>query len=816
VKISYNWLKQYIDINESPEELSKILVNLGLEVEGLEEWQSVKGGLEGFVIGEVMECKKHPNSDHLSITKVSLGSGEPLNIVCGAPNVAAGQKVVVATLGTKIYSGNEIFEIKKSKIRGELSEGMICAEDEMGIGTSHDGILVLEPSAKPGTLAKDYFKVENDYVFEIGLTPNRIDSASHYGVARDLKAYYDQHKSTKLTKPSIDSFKTDNHDLTISVKVENTEACHRYSGVTIKGVTIKESPEWLKNRLKAIGQKPISNIVDITNFILHETGQPLHAFDADKICGNKVVVRTTPEGTPFKTLDGVERKLSATDLMICNDKEGMCIGGIFGGIDSGVSDTTKNVFLESAYFNPVWIRKSAKYHGLNTDSSFRFERGVDPNNNIYALKRAALLIKELAGGTISSDVVDIYPEPIADFKVDVTFKEIDTLIGKKLEHSKITSILKSLEIKIDKETEEGLSLSVPPFKVDVKGGADIIEEILRIYGYNNVEFSQKVMSSLSYAPKPEPYKVQNMVSDYLSNNGFNEIMCNSLTKSAYYEKRDEYKNRIAYLLNPLSSDLNCMRQSLVFGALESIARNINHKNNNLKFYEFGNCYFYDKKEGIEYHLKQYSENYRLGIFITGLAEETNWITKKESTTFYHIKTFVNNVLLKVGVNVSSLKVKEIEHPLLTNGIAYFAGNQKVAEFGQVKKELLKEFDIKQDVFACEINWNLVLQLIKNYKVTFSELPKYPEVYRDLSMVLDTNVTYEQLLQISKKVEPKLIKHISLFDVYQGDKIEKGKKSYALSFVLQHEEKTLTDDQIDKVMNNLMKAFEKELGAMIRK
>jgi phenylalanyl-tRNA synthetase beta chain len=816
MKISYNWLRQYIDTTASPQELEKILVNLGLEVGNLEQWQSVKGGLEGFVIGEVLECTKHPNADKLSKTKVNIGQNEPLNIVCGAPNVAAGQKVVVATIGTKIYSGPEVFEIKKSKIRGEESEGMICAEDELGLGTAHDGIMVLDASAKTGTPAKDYFKIEEDWVFEIGLTPNRIDSASHYGVARDVAAFFNQNKPSKLTKPSVDKFKIDNHDLQIEVNIENNEACKRYSGITIKGVIIKESPGWLQIRLKAIGQKPINNVVDITNFVLHELGQPLHAFDADKISGNKIVVRTTPNDTSFITLDGIERKLTSKDLMICNNREAMCLAGIFGGVDSGVTENTKNIFLESAYFNPVWIRKSARHHGLNTDSSFRFERGTDPDNTVYALKRAAMLIKEIAGGTISSDIMDVYPEPISHFKVDVTFEEINSLVGKKLSRDIIVNILNSLEIKIDKETKEGLSLSVPPYRVDVQRQADIVEEILRIYGYNNIEFSDKVISTLSYSQKPEPAKVQNMVSDYLSSNGFHEIMCNSLTKSAYYENRETFKNRIAFLVNPLSSDLNCMRQSLIFGGLESIVHNINHQNSNLKLYEFGNCYFYDKNENIKNHLEQYSENYRLGLFLTGLAEDPNWITPAQPVTFYHLKTFINNAIAKTGADLSKIEIKPLEHELLEGGLVYLNNNLKLAEFGNVKKELLKEFDIKQEVFAGEINWTLVLELCKNHKISFKELPRFPEVHRDLSMILDTKVTYEQLVNVAKKTERKLIRNIQLFDVYQGDKIEKGKKSYALSFTLQDQEKTLTDSQIDKVMNNLMKAFEKELGAQIRR
>lgn len=814
MRISYNWLKQYIDLKPEPQEVSKILVNLGLEVESLEQWQSIKGGLEGFVVGQVLECSKHPNADKLSLIKVDIGTDEQLSIVCGAPNVAAGQKVIVATVGTKIYSGSEVFEIKKSKIRGELSEGMICAEDEMGIGESHDGIMVLDPDVKVGTLAKDYFKVENDWVFEIGLTPNRIDSASHYGVARDLAAYFTQSSPVLLTKPSIEKFETENTSLTIPVIVENNEACKRYSGVTLSGVTIKESPEWLKNRLLAIGVRPINNVVDITNYVLHEFGQPLHAFDADMIKGKKVIVNTLQEGTFFTTLDEVERKLSSADLMICNESEGMCMAGIFGGLHSGVTETTKNIFLESAYFNPVWIRKSARRHNLNTDSSFRFERGTDPNNTILALKRAALLIKEIAGGSVSSELMDVYPEPVQHFKVDIIYKGINSLIGKNLDKKIIKNILKSLEIIIDNETEEGLSLLVPPYRVDVKREADIVEEIMRIYGYNNIEFTDKVLSTLTYSTKPEPSAIQNLISDFLSGQGFHEIMCNSLTKSSYYETRETFKDTIAYIINPLSSDLNCMRQNLVFGGLESIAYNINRKNQNLKFYEFGNCYFFNKKDTTN-KLDQYSENLRLGIFLTGLETEPNWITNPRNITLFHLKSFVDNALKKAGLTNKVISLPIENSDIYSNGLVYEINNQKVAELGIINNKLLKEFDIKQEVFVGEINWTLLLKLIQNRKITYKEISKYPEVKRDLSMILDSSVKYEQIVKLTEKTEKKLIKDINLFDVYQGEKIEKGKKSYAVSFILQDEEKTLTDQQIDKVMSNLMKVFENELGAKIR-
>ncbi|HOT14264.1 MAG TPA: phenylalanine--tRNA ligase subunit beta [Bacteroidales bacterium] len=813
MKISYNWLKQYIDTQLSAEELKTILINLGLEVESMERWQSVKGGLGGFIIAEVLTCQKHPNADKLSVTTVNTGSGEPLQVVCGAPNVAAGQKVILATIGTKIYSGDEVFEIKKSKIRGEASEGMLCAEDELGLGSSHDGIIVLPDDVKVGTPANQYFNVEDDIVFEIGLTPNRIDCASHYGVARDLAAFFNQNNPKKLIKPSVEAFKVDNHNLPIEVVVENQEACIRYSGVSISGVTVKESPDWLKNRLNAIGLRPINNIVDVTNFILHELGQPLHAFDAAHIIGNKVVVRTLPQNTEFVTLDGARRKLDANDLMICNTQEGMCIAGVFGGEKSGVTVATTKVFIESACFHPVWVRKTARRHGLNTDSSFRFERGTDPNITVYALKRAALLIQELAGGAISSEIVDIYPKKVENFKVDITYNYIDTLIGKVIDRDRIKKILEGLEITIASETSEGLSLLVPPYRVDVQRPADIVEEIIRVYGYNNIEFSEKVISTLGFTERPTAEQLQNSISDYLTDNGFNEIMCNSLTASAYYENIEEYKNNIVKILNPLSSDLNCMRQTLIYGALESIVLNINRKQNNLKMYEFGNTYFFDANKGEG--LKKYNEKYHLGLFVTGLDQETNWNTAKEPVGFFHLKGYVNNLLIKAGVNIAQVVAEPVNHPLISNGLQYSINGKLLAVLGSIKSAVLKSFDIKQEVFAAEVEWDLVFSLAKKKKVEYKELPKFPEVKRDLSMILDMQVTYAQIEQLAYKTERKLLKNVNLFDVYQGDKIEQGKKSYALSFILQDEEKTLTDNQIDKVMQNLIKAYESQLGAKVR-
>ncbi len=816
MKISYNWLKDYFKTNATPEELAAILINLGLEVESLERWYSLPGGLEKFVTGEVIECQKHPNADKLSVTKVNIGSDRLLHIVCGAPNVAKGQKVIVATEGAIVYTDQGNFEIKKTKIRGELSEGMICAEDEIGLGSNHDGILVLDPDTPVGIPASEYFNVVSDWVFEIGLTPNRIDSASHYGVARDLAAYLKQHTSVDLVKPDVSNFKPDSQSLHIQVEIHNTDACKRYSGVAIKGVKIKESPKWLKDRLMAIGLRPINNVVDITNYVLHECGQPLHAFDADKIIGKKVIVKTLPEGTKFITLDGVERSLSAEDLMICNEKEGMCMAGVFGGADSGITDSTTNVFLESAYFNPVFIRKTSKRHDLHTDSSFRFERGTDPNGTLYALKRAALLIKEIAGGEIASDIVDVYPQPIEPALVPVTYEGIFNLIGNRLDLTVITNILNALEIEIVNKDNQGMVLKVPTYRVDVKQQADIVEEILRIYGYNNVTISEKVNSTLTYVDKPELIKEQDKISDFLSAQGFHEIMNNSLTKSAYYETSDFYKDRIVYILNPLSSDLNCLRQTLIFGGLESIAFNINRKRNNLKFYEFGNCYFYHKNKNVENKLTQYYEKFMLGLFMTGLVEEPNWNTPKKEVDFYYLKAYVLNIFRKIGIAKDLIHENLLtNHPEIASGLEIKINGQSIAVLGDVKKDLLKQFDIKQDVYVAQIDWDLVMQLIKNRKIQYRELPKYPEVKRDLSMILDMDITYSQLEQIAYKTEPKLIKDINLFDVYQGDKIEKGKKSYAISFTLQSEEKTLTDNEIDSVMKRLMNAYEKQLNAKIR-
>ncbi|MBS2210816.1 phenylalanine--tRNA ligase subunit beta [Carboxylicivirga mesophila] len=816
MNISYNWLKSYLNVDLAPEKISEILTDLGLEVGSMEEVQSIKGGLEGLVIGEVLTCEKHPNADKLSVTTVNIGNGEPLPIVCGAPNVAAGQKVVVATVGTVLYSGDESFTIKKSKIRGEQSMGMICAEDEIGLGTSHDGIMVLPAEVKVGSLAKDYFKVENDTAIEVDLTPNRVDGSSHYGVARDLAAYLKQHQDdVKLQLPSVDEFKVDNTNYEVKVTVENTEACPRYCGVTISDITIQESPEWLQNKLKAIGLSPINNVVDVTNFVLHEVGQPLHAFDGDEIKGSEVIVKTLADGTLFQTLDEEERELSENDLMICNAEAGMCIAGVFGGLKSGVSEKTTKVFLESAYFNPVWVRKTAKRHTLSTDASFRFERGVDPNMTIYALKRAALLIKEVAGGTISSEITDIYPTKIENFEVDVTYRNITRLIGKDLSQATIKSILSALDIDIINETEEGLKLSVPPYRVDVQREADIIEEILRVYGYNNIEMPSSVNSTIVYSQKPDDHKLKNTVANQLMAQGFSEIMCNSLTKASYYETLDVYpRQHVVELANPLSNDLNGMRQTLLFGGLESISHNINRRNSDLKLFEYGNTYHFNT--GDKSDLNNYNETQRLAIFMVGNKAATNWNTPEQKVTFFDLKNQLENILLRLGLTFIDFDEVSTESDLFAESICLKQGDKVVADYGMVNGKLLKAFDIDVPVYFAEINWDIILKKSAKKTVTYTEIPKFPEVKRDLALVLNKDIKFEQVKTIAQKTEKKLLKRISLFDVFEGEKLGAGKKSYAVSFILQDESKTLNDKQIDKIMKKLMTTYENELGAVIRK
>ena len=816
MKISYSWLKDYIKTDKTPQEICDILTQTGLEVGNLEEIETVKGGMKGLLIGEVITCKKHPNSDHLSVTTVDVGTGEILPIVCGAPNVAAGQKVVVATVGTTLYMGNEELNIKKSKIRGEVSQGMICAEDEIGMGSNHEGIIVLNENAKIGSEAKDYFNIESDWMIEVDLTPNRIDGASHIGVARDLAAFIKQTEDISYTKPSVDAFTVDNHKLEIPVEVKNPEACPRYAGVTISDVEIKESPDWLKNRLKTIGLSPINNVVDITNYVLFETGQPLHAFDAAEIKGGKVLVQTQKKGTKFTTLDGVERELDDKDLMICNAEEGMCIGGVFGGIKSGVKNSTQSIFLESACFDPVFIRKTARRHGLNTDASFRFERGVDPNNTIYALKRAALLIKEIAGGNISSEIIDIYPEPIDDFKVSISFKNVTRLIGKDLGAERIKRILEGLEIKVENENEQGLDLLVPPYRVDVKREADVIEEILRIFGYNNVEIPTQVNSSLQTAEKPDVNQLRNLVAEMLTAQGFNEIWSNSLTKASYYQNLKTYpENRTVNLLNPLSADLNGMRQTLLFGGLESIAYNANRQNKNLRFYEFGNCYFYKGSQLKDKPANNYWEEEHLGLFVTGNKEDENWTTKESETTFFTLKSYAENILKRLGIQPNNVNIIDSENELFSEGLTFELNNKIILELGIVAQKMLKTFEIENPVYFADFDWSRILLEIKKHKVLFEELPKFNAVRRDLALLIDKSVKFNQLKDTAFKIERQILRKVELFEVDEGKGVPSGKKSYAIRFILRDDSRTLKDKQIDKTMKKLVAAFEREFGAELR-
>jgi len=818
MKISYNWIKDYLNIDLEPARVAEILTAIGLEIEGMEEWVSVKGGLNGVVIGEVLTCKKHPDADKLSVTTVDIGGLQPLQIVCGAPNVAAGQKVPVATVGTVVFKGAESLEIKKSKIRGVLSEGMICAEDELGLGNSHAGIMVLNHDAKPGTPASSYFKIVKDHVFEIGLTPNRIDSGSHFGVARDLAAYMNINAGldSKAVLPSVSDFKPDNNKNTYEVIIENTIDCPRYTGITISGVTIGESPDWLKNKLRAVGLNPINNVVDITNFVQYEAGQPLHAFDADKIEGKKVIIRNLPEKSKFTTLDNVERSLSSRDLMICNSKEGMCIAGVFGGIKSGITASTKNIFLESAYFNPVAIRKTSKRHGLKTDASFRFERGADPNITIWALKRAIMLIKEIAGGMISSEVVDSYPNPIKNVNVDVNYNNINRLIGKKIEPDTIKKILSLLDIEITYHDGVNMTLVIPSYRVDVKQEADVIEEILRIYGYNNVEVDLHVNSTLSYPEKPNKEKVINIVSDLLSANGFSEIMCNSLCPAAWYDQNEDFdKEQLVMLANPLSSDLNAMRQTLLFGGLNSVIWNINRQNLDLKLYEFGHCYFYHKSDQPYPNVTNFTEKTSLDLFISGNTGRQSWNSRTNTSDFFNIKSSVEMILSRLGVKPESLTTGETDKKYFAESTTYIFNNKLVAEAGRISKSYLSKFDIGQDVYWGHIEWDHLLKMIKKHSISFTELSKYPSVKRDLALLLDRSIKFSQVRDIALRTEKNIIHDINLFDVYENDSLGKNKKSYAVSFILRDDLKTMTDKNIDKIMNNLIKAFENELNAQIR-
>jgi len=800
MKISYNWLKEFISTDKSPEDISQILTGIGLEVESLEKVQAIPGGLEGLVIGYVKDAQQHPNADRLRVTKVDVGGPEDLQIVCGAHNVAAGQKVVVAVVGTTVHpTAGEPFKINKSKIRGEVSEGMICAEDEIGLGTDHAGIMELDADAPIGSPAKEYFKLNDDYLYEIGLTPNRADATSHLGTARDIAVFL----KIGVTKPDVAAFKVDNTNRTIPVTIEAEAACPRYASVTITGVKVQESPQWLKERLAVIGVRSINNIVDVTNYVLHELGQPLHAFDADAITGNQVVVKTYPEGTTFVTLDDVERKLSADDLMIGNAEGPMCIAGVFGGASSGVKENTTAVFLESAYFNPVSVRKTSKRFGLKTDASFRFERGVDPNMTVFALKRAALLIQQVAGGVISSEISDIYPAPVDPFAVDVTYRNIDRLIGKSLGEETIKSIITALDITIVEETAEGLSLQVPPYRVDVTREVDIIEEILRIYGYNNIEIPTQIRASLNNSQRPEKDTVQNAISELLSANGFNETLSNSLTSSSYAESLDN----AVKLLNPLSNDLDIMRQTLLYSGLEAIAYNQNRRQADLKFYEFGKTYFFEDGK--------YVENQKFSVFISGSNQQEQWNQKTNPVSFYHLKAIIDGLLERLSI--SDYTVDEIVDHEFAYGLQYnYRGSKTLVKFGAVLPGALKKAGVEKEVFYADFNFDVLLNIVRKNKIINKEISKFPSVRRDLSMLVDTAVTFGQLKQIAQKTERKLLTEVSVFDVYQGDKLPAGKKSYALSFMLQDEEKTLTDKAIDTIMQKLIYNFGKEVGAEIRK
>ena len=817
MKLSYNWLKQYIDMDIDPHELSTILTDIGLEVEGMEKFQSVKGGLEGIVIGEVLTCERHANADKLSVTTVNVGD-KVLPVVCGAPNVAKGQKVLVATVGTTLYDDDNEFKIKKSKIRGEVSEGMICAEDELGLGTSHDGIMVLGNDAPVGKPAKEYINIEEDWVYEIGLTPNRADATSHIGSARDLVAGLNWLKSGnyKLDIPSVDDFKVDNNDLDIEVIVEDTDACPRYSGVTISGIIVEESPEWLKNRLNAIGVRPINNIVDITNFVLHETGQPLHAFDAAKITGKKVIVKKLPSETPFVTLDEMERKLHVNDLMICNTEGGMCIAGVFGGAESGVTESTTDIFLESAYFDPTHIRKTSKRHILQTDASFRFERGADPNITVYALKRASQLIKEIAGGQISSEIKDVYPNPIKRWTVDINYDNVTRLIGKEIEKDTIVKILQNLDIEVLATNKEGLKLLIPTFKVDVKREVDIVEEILRIYGYNNIEIPEKVNSSVSLRQKPDLERIQNIIADYLVAQGFVEIMNNSLTKSEYIAKSTMFDNdQSVELLNPLSKDLDILRQTLLFGGLEVINYNQNRKTADLKIFEFGKIYKRKSAKTKGTGVSNYFEEKHLALFTTGRMNPENWNTENRKADFYTVKGNVESMFTRLGIDRNILTLQESSSDDFAYSLDYLAEGHLLVSVAEVSKKLLSQFDIKQPVYAADFNWDKLISLLPQHDLTYKAISKFPAVRRDLALVVDKAVTFETLKSIATKAERKILKGVGIFDIYEGDKIPEGKKSYALSFILQDENKTLTDKIIDKAMKRIQQALEKEAEAQLR-
>ena len=820
MNISYKWLKEYVDFDLTAQQVADALTSTGLEVDALEEVQSIKGGLKGLYVGKVLTCEAHPNSDHLHVTTVDLGKGEPSQIVCGAPNVAAGQKVIVADLGCVLYDGDKEFVIKKSKLRGVESNGMICAEDEIGVGTSHDGIIVLPEDAVVGTPAAEYYNLESDWLIEVDITANRADGLSHWGVARDLYAWLKSNGyETKMHRPDCSKFTVDNHDLPIEVKIENTEACKRYACVSISDCEVKESPDWLKNKLNTIGLRPINNIVDITNYVMMAYGQPLHTFDADMVKGHQIVVKTMPEGTPFQTLDGEEHKLSDRDLAICNAEDPMCIAGVFGGKGSGTYETTKNVVLESAYFHPTWIRKSARRHGLSTDASFRFERGVDPNGTIYALQQAAILCKELAGGKVSMDIVDVYPEKMENAVVDLSYQYVHGLVGKEIPTDKIKAICESLEMKVLEETAEGLKLEIPAYRVDVTRPCDVVEDILRIYGYNNVEIPTQLKGSLVIkGDEDQKHKLANIVSEQLVGEGFNEILNNSLTKGAYYEGHNAYAaENCVKIMNPLSTDLNVMRQTLLFGGLESVQHNVNRKRANLRFFEFGNVYTFDpEKANLDDPMQAYKEQYHAALWLTGKRVEGSWAHANEESSFYELSAYVENILRRIGVKPGMIVRKKSENDIFSAGVTIEnRGGKKLIEMGIITKKLLKQFGLDAPVFYAELNWTALMKVIKKNEVLYTEVPKFPAVSRDLALLVDNSVEFAQIEQIARQTEKKLLKKVELFDVYEGDKLPAGKKSYAVNFILQDEEKTMGDKQIEAIMNKLIAQLKKQLNAELR-
>lgn len=815
MNISYKWLKEYVDFDLTAQEVCDALTSTGLEVDALEEVQSIKGGLKGLYVGKVLTCEAHPNSDHLHVTTVDLGKGEPSQIVCGAPNVAAGQKVIVADLGCVLYDGDQEFVIKKSKLRGVESNGMICAEDEIGIGNDHAGIIVLPEDAVVGTPAAEYYHLESDWLIEVDITANRADALSHWGVARDLYAWLKQNGyQTSLHRPDCSGFKVDNNDLPVSVTIENMEACKRYACVSITDCEVKESPDWLKNKLTTIGLRPINNIVDITNYIMMAYGQPLHCFDADMVKGHKIVVKTMPEGTPFQTLDGEEHKLSERDLAICNAEDPMCIAGVFGGKGSGTYETTRNVVLESAYFHPTWIRKSARRHGLSTDASFRFERGIDPNGTLYALQQAAILCKELAGGKVSMEICDVYPEPMKNPIVELNYDYVHSLVGKTIPVETIKSICKTLEMKVLSETAEALTLEIPAYRVDVQRPCDVVEDILRIYGYNNVEIPTQLKGSLVIkGDEDQKHKLANLVSEQLVGEGFNEILNNSLTKAAYYGESDT----LVRIMNPLSSDLNVMRQSLLYGGLESIQHNVNRKRQNLRFFEFGNVYTFDPaKKNDDDPMQAYKEQYHAGLWVTGKRVEGSWAHQNEDSTFYELSAYVENILRRIGVKPGMLVRKKSDNDIFSAGITIEnRGGKKLIEMGIITKKLLKQFGLDAPVYYAELNWTALMKVIKKNEVLYTEISKFPAVSRDLALLVDNSVEFAQIEQIARQTEKKLLKKVELFDVYEGDKLPAGKKSYAVNFILQDEEKTMGDKQIEAIMNKLIANIKKQLNAELR-